>query len=70
LESLDGVAVARELRREELDGDVPVQAHVFGKIHDAHPAAAELLEDPIVRNDAPSGLHHSDGSNVDYFDAV
>jgi len=32
---------------QELDGDMPAQARIFGPIDDAHTATAQTLEDPI-----------------------
>jgi hypothetical protein len=48
LEAFNGGAVARELVRQDLDGDAPSESDVLGEIDDAHAAAANLFEDSIM----------------------
>ena len=43
-----GLLVAGELGMEELEGDGAIELRVLGLVHDAHPALAELLEDPVM----------------------
>jgi hypothetical protein len=53
LETLDRGGVIREPRREELERDVASQASVLRPIDNAHSAAAEFVEDPVMRDDGP-----------------
>ena len=50
LKALRGRRVARQLGRQELDGDLPAEANILGAVDDAHAAAAKLLEDPVMRD--------------------
>ena len=50
LEAAEGLRVFRNLIRQKLQGDKAVQLYVLGLVDDAHPTAAELLFDAIVRN--------------------
>src|SRR5256885_13046652 len=54
LEALDGQMVFRNMFREKLQADVPTQAQIFGAIHNSHAAAAELLQDAVMRNSPPN----------------
>src|ERR1700722_8403061 len=38
---------------QELEGDKTMQARVFGFVDDAHSAAAQFLDDVVVRDDTP-----------------
>jgi hypothetical protein len=40
LEAVHRLLIARQLRRQDLDRDLPAEARVLGAIDDAHPAAA------------------------------
>jgi hypothetical protein len=40
--------VSRQLRRQELECDEPIEMQVAAAIHDAHAAGAELLEDFVM----------------------
>ncbi len=51
-EALEGLGFVRPFRRKEFQGDYPIQLHVLGGVNDAHPAATNLLMDPVVRNDS------------------
>lgn len=42
LESCEAIGIGREVRRQRLDGDLPVESGVGGKVHHAPAAAAEL----------------------------
>ena len=46
-ESLAEAIVARQGRRHQLERDRSLQAQVVGPVHDAHPAAADQLLDPV-----------------------
>ncbi len=46
-EPLLGGLVAGQVRRQQLDGDVPIEAWVMGQVDDAHAAAPELGDDGI-----------------------
>ena len=50
LEPLERLVVARELLGQELEGHLTAELQVLGLVDDAHAAAAELREDPIVRD--------------------
>ena len=49
-EAVERGAVAGGLGRQELQGDGPAEDAVVGPVDDAHAAATELLDDPVVRN--------------------
>ena len=43
-------AIVGQLRRQELQRDVPAEPQVLGPVDDAHAAAAELFDDAVVRD--------------------
>ena len=47
-EALAEPLVPRQGGRDELQRDGPLQAQVVGPVHDAHPAAADQLLDPVA----------------------
>jgi hypothetical protein len=47
-ETVERFGMRGELARQELQRDVPAEAHIFGAIDDAHAAAAQPVDDPIV----------------------
>jgi hypothetical protein len=50
-----------QLLRKELQRDMTVQLEIFRFIHDAHPAAAQLLDDTVMGHDLADegiGSHH------------
>ena len=49
-EATSAFRVRDRSRRKELDGDGAIEPRVNGAIDDAHPAFAELVDDPIVRD--------------------
>src|SRR6516225_293037 len=56
------VWVLRHVVREKFQCDEPMQARVFGLIHDTHAAPAQLLKDSVVRDglaDECVGVRHS-----------
>ena len=55
-ESLQCVRSRGSAIGQELEGDGPPEARVLGAVDDAHAAAAELLEDVIVRDRAADHL--------------
>src|SRR6185436_8665007 len=57
-EALPARGVGDELGRKDLQRDVPAQAHVSRAVDDPHPAAADFLDDLIVR-DGPSDQRHA-----------
>src|SRR5262249_14194439 len=60
-ESRQSLRITCDLVGEEFEGDKAVQADVFGFVHDSHPAAAEFLENAVMRNglaDERLGLRH------------
>ena len=50
LKAGEGLRVAGNIFRQELQGDEAMQPRVFGFVNHAHPAAAELLDDAVMRN--------------------
>ena len=50
LESLERVPVPGHLFREELQRDGALEPGVFRLVDDTHPPAAELFQNPVVRN--------------------
>ena len=52
LKALQGHGVADQFRGEELQRDASTQPQVLGAIDDSHAAAAQLLFDPVVRNES------------------
>jgi hypothetical protein len=53
LESLQRVAVSRQLFGQELQGNGAPEAGVLGLVDHTHAAPAELLQDPVVRHGLP-----------------
>ncbi len=53
---MQAIFVGSELLAQDLDRDLAAELHVFGKIDHTHPARAELLENPVMRN--LFGIHH------------
>ena len=51
LETRQGLRVLGDGLRQELEGDKAIQASVLGLVHYAHAAAAQFLENPVMRND-------------------
>src|SRR6185436_18727395 len=49
LKAAQGLGITRQIAGDELERHRTVQARIFGFVHHAHPAAAELLEDAVVR---------------------
>jgi hypothetical protein len=47
-ESLAEPLVLGQLRREDLQGHLPLEPVVFGEVDDAHPAATEGAHDPVA----------------------
>jgi len=50
LEAGQGLGVFGDIIRQEFEGDKPVQGHVLGLVDHTPPAAAELLDDAVVRD--------------------
>ena len=48
LKAAEGLRVARDVVREELQRHETMEADVLGLVDDAHPAGAQLLEDAVV----------------------
>ena len=46
-EPVERLAARGQLRRQELQRDVPPEPHVFGAVDDAHPSAAKAVDDPV-----------------------
>jgi hypothetical protein len=47
-EARHGLRIARQFRGQELEGYEAMQAGVFGLVHHAHAAAAQLFQDAVV----------------------
>lgn len=58
LESLDGLSVPGVILGEEFQGNPVSQPCILGFENDAHPAAAEFVNNPVVRN---RGANHQMG---------
>ena len=56
--TLEGLAILREIFGKKLQGDEAAEARVLGLVNHAHAAAAELFDDPVVRN---SLIEHDPG---------
>ena len=52
LKSLERVRIARGFFRQEFQRDEAAERGVLGFVHHAHPAAAELLDDAVMRHGA------------------
>lgn len=52
LKAFQGLRIARNIRGQELEGDVAAKVEVFSLIHYAHPARTELLQNAVMRNGA------------------
>ena len=63
-EPLLGRLVAGQVRREELDGDLALQARILGRVDDAHPAVAEFGADRIRAERGTWSQRH--GARLDY----
>src|SRR5208283_6056663 len=50
LKTAQGHCVLGEVVGKELQGDVAAELQVFRLVHNTHPAAAELLDDAVVRD--------------------
>ena len=50
LEALERRLVVELLRGEELQGNESAEARILRLVHDSHAAAAELLDDAVVRD--------------------
>jgi len=48
LESAQAIFVAREFPGQNLEGDPPPQARIFGEVDFAHPASADLFDNPVM----------------------
>jgi hypothetical protein len=49
-ETLQSLLVLGQLIGQELEGDEAPQFRIFGLVNHAHPAAAQLFDDAVVRN--------------------
>jgi hypothetical protein len=49
-EAFERLRVSGNLFRQELQGDEATQIRFLGLVHDTHPAAAQLLDDVVMRN--------------------
>ena len=60
-ESLEGLRILGHVIGQKLKGDKTVQVRVFGLVHHAHAAAAQLLDDSIMRDDL---TNHGKGAAI------
>ncbi len=65
-----GGLVAGQVRREELDGDLALQARVVGGVHDAHAAVAEFGTDRIRAERGAWAEGHVRGWSVRLYPSV
>ena len=52
-EALAAIAVGHQLGGQDLERDVAIEARVGGAIDHAHAAAADFLDDPVMRDGSP-----------------
>jgi hypothetical protein len=52
-ETLQSLAVSGYVFRKEFKSNKTVETGVFGLVDHTHPAAAELFQDAVVRDDLP-----------------
>ena len=50
LKTSQRLRIASDFVWQEFEGDKPVQARVFGLVHNAHATTAQLLDDAVVRD--------------------
>ena len=60
LKAGQGLGVLRDVIGQELQGDKAVQGYIFGLVNDAHPTAAQLFNNAVVRD----GLSDQVGSSL------
>ncbi len=60
-ETLQSLGVLGEFFRQEFQGYKTVEAGVFGLVHNAHAATAELLHDAVVRDGLADQLEARSG---------
>ena len=48
--TLEGLLIARHVSGKKLQRDVAAERRVFGPVDHTHPAAAQLLDDAVVRD--------------------
>jgi len=58
---LQHLRVASNVIGQELEGDEPAQASILGLVHHTHSAAAQLLNDAVMRD----GLANVGGSAIE-----
>jgi hypothetical protein len=64
LEQFHRARVLRHLGGKELQRDAAAEAQVLRLVNDAHPAAAQLLEDAVVGDDAADQGGHALGTEA------
>ena len=60
-EPLPELGQAHQVGRKELQGHEPFEFDVLGPIDDAHPALADLLDDPVLAGDEAARVHDPHG---------
>jgi hypothetical protein len=50
LETAKGLGIVGQLVRKKLQGDKPAELHILGLEDHAHPTAAKLFDDAVVRD--------------------
>ena len=53
--TVEPIPILRELRGQQFERHLAAKPRIFGKVNLAHPAGAELFDNPITRN----GFFHS-----------
>ena len=61
-QTLQGLRIVADLLGQELQRDAPSELDVLGLVDDAHSAAPELLEDPVVRDRLADHFDRSSGA--------
>ena len=59
LKTRQGMRVPRNLRRQKLERDKPVQPRVLRLVHDSHPAPAEFFDNTVMRDGPPDHVAES-----------
>ena len=52
VKSLELAGIEQRRKREHLQGHAPAERNLLGLVHDSHPAASDLAEDPKIAQGA------------------
>jgi hypothetical protein len=54
LEARQCLGISGDVVRQKFQSDKPMQGYILSLVNHTHPAAAELLDNPVVRNGLPN----------------